>query len=273
MTDVSVTTHVFDAAVDLFEVRDDRTEGHTHPAYANMVGPFGGITAATLLRAVERHPDVLGMPLSLTVNYAGPIADGPFDIAVRPVRTNRTTQHWSIELSQGGEVATTATAVFGLRRPTWSSTELQAPAAPAPDSLEPTPLPDFIAWARNYEMRYTAGVVPEEGSAEVADSTSTLWVRDVPSRPLDFASLTAMCDIFYPRAFLRLGRVLPAGTVSMTVYFYADPETVAAQSDSPVLATARANRFEQGFFDQSAQLWGRDGVLLATSHQIVYFKA
>ncbi len=51
MTDVSVTTHVFDAAVDLFEVRDDRTEGHTHPAYANMVGPFGGITAATLLRA------------------------------------------------------------------------------------------------------------------------------------------------------------------------------------------------------------------------------
>ncbi|KLL95941.1 acyl-CoA thioesterase [Rhodococcus sp. IITR03] len=238
-----------------------------------MVGPFGGITAATLLRAVERHPDVLGMPLSLTINYAGPIADGPFDIAVRPVRTNRTTQHWSIELSQDGEVATTATAVFGLRRPTWSSTELQAPAAPAPDSLEPTPLPDFIAWARNYEMRYTAGVVPEEGSTEVADSTSTLWVRDVPPRPLDFASLTAMCDIFYPRAFLRLGRVLPAGTVSMTVYFHADPETVAAQSDNPVLATARANRFEQGFFDQSAQLWGRDGVLLATSHQIVYFKA
>src|SRR5690606_4246284 len=51
MTDLSVTTHVFDAAVDLFEVRDDHTEGHTHPAYANMVGPFGGITAATLLRA------------------------------------------------------------------------------------------------------------------------------------------------------------------------------------------------------------------------------
>jgi len=122
-------------------------------------------------------------------------------------------------------------------------------------------------------MRYAAGAVPEEGSAEVADSTSTLWVRDVPSRPLDFASLTAMCDIFYPRAFLRLGRVLPAGTVSMTVYFHADPETVAAQSDSPVLATARANRFEQGFFDQSAHLWGRDGILLATSHQIVYFKA
>ena len=82
-----------------------------------------------------------------------------------------------------------------------------------------------------------------------------------------------MCDIFYPRAFLRLGRVLPAGTVSMTTYFHADRETVAAQSDSPVLATARAHRFEQGFFDQSARLWGRDGVLLATSHQIVYFKA
>ncbi len=31
MTDVSVTTHVFDAAVDLFEVRDDRTEGTRTP--------------------------------------------------------------------------------------------------------------------------------------------------------------------------------------------------------------------------------------------------
>jgi hypothetical protein len=38
------------------------------------------------------------------------------------------------------------------------------------------------------------------------------------------------------------------------------------------LATARANRFARGYFDQSAQLWGRDGTLLVSTHQIVYYK-
>lgn len=272
-SDISVSTHVFDAALDLKSLGDGRTEGRTHPAYANMVGPFGGTTAATLLRAVEQHPDVLGTPLSLTVNFAGPIADGPFQIEARAVRTNRSTQHWSLELTQNGEVATTATAVFGVRRPTWSATEAVAPTAPPADDVEPTLFPDFIAWGSNYEMRFVEGGLPSvAGADEHPDSTSTLWVRDTPSRPLDFASLTALGDVFYPRVFLRRGHALPAGTVSLTVHYHADADTVAAQSDDAVLATARAQRFGHGYFDQSAQLWGRDDTLLATSHQLVYFK-
>ena len=39
-----------------------------------------------------------------------------------------------------------------------------------------------------------------------------------------------------------------------------------------VLGTAHANRFSRGYFDQTAEVWGRDGVLLATTQQIVYFK-
>ena len=35
-------------------------QGAPHPAYANMVGPFGGITAAQALAAVLRHPARLG---------------------------------------------------------------------------------------------------------------------------------------------------------------------------------------------------------------------
>jgi hypothetical protein len=36
-----------------------------------MAGPFGGVTAATLLRAIEVHPDCLGEPVAPTVNFAG----------------------------------------------------------------------------------------------------------------------------------------------------------------------------------------------------------
>ncbi|CQD15250.1 hypothetical protein BN1232_03258 [Mycobacterium lentiflavum] len=34
-----------------------------------------------------------------------------------------------------------------------------------------------------------------------------------------------------------------------------------------------ADRFTHGYSDQSAQVWSRGGALLATTHQIVYFKA
>ena len=37
-------------------------QGRTHPAYANMVGPFGGVTAAQALQSVMQHPERLGEP-------------------------------------------------------------------------------------------------------------------------------------------------------------------------------------------------------------------
>lgn len=88
-----------------------------------MVGPFGGITAAVLLQAVMQHPERLGDPLSLTVNYAGAIGEGEFTVQAVPVRTNRSTQHWTLSVLQPGAdgepvVTTTATVVTAVRRET-----------------------------------------------------------------------------------------------------------------------------------------------------------
>lgn len=63
--------HPLDEALALTSSAPGQFTGQTHPGYWNMVGPFGGVTAATLLQAVMQHPDRLGDPLSLTVNYAG----------------------------------------------------------------------------------------------------------------------------------------------------------------------------------------------------------
>lgn len=266
-----MTAHDFDAAIDLEPLGDGRFRGHTHPAYANMVGPFGGITAAVLTRAVEVHPDRLGEPLALTVNYAGPVADGEFEIRLDAVRTNRTTQHWTLELTQDGAVATTATAVLGQRRETWSDTEARMPQAPPPDELPVSPVPP-VTWAQRYEMRFAEGPVPGHGVKPADTSTSTLWVRDSPTRPLDFTALTALCDIFVPRVYIRQARMMPAGTVSLTVHFHAVGDELRDQGDDYVLASASASRFSAGWADQSATIWSRAGVLLATTHQLVYFK-
>ncbi|WP_182345962.1 acyl-CoA thioesterase [Tomitella gaofuii] len=271
-------THPLDASLELAAGDDGTCTGATSAAYANMVGPFGGNTAAVLLRAAERHPERIGEPVALTVNFAGPVADGAFTVTARPTRTNRSTQHWSIELSQDGVVATTATAVFAVRRDTWAADEAVMPQVPGPDEVPALPMPPFIKWADNYEFRWVVGGIPQppadgEAPVESDDSTTTMWVRDMPPRPLDFAALTGICDSFYPRAFLRRGTALPAGTVTFTVYFHADAEALARQGSEPVLATARAKAFGKGYFDQVAEIWGTDGTLLATSHQLVYFKA
>lgn len=262
--------HAFDDALTLTPTDQHTASGRTTAAYANMVGPFGGTTAAIYLRAVEQHPERVGDPLALTVNFAAPIRDGEFSVLAQPVRTNRTNQHWTLTLTQGDDVAGTASAVLGRRRDTWQDTEAVMPRVPDPEDVPPiaaAPVP----WLTNYDMRFVDGPMPMPGDRPSETSRTTLWVRDSPTRPLDFASLVAMCDCFYPRPFLRLGGWLAAGTVSMTVYLHATAEELSAQGSDHVLATASASRFAGGYADQTASLWGRGGTLLATTHQLVYF--
>jgi len=267
------SSHPLDQATRLAHSDDGAFAGSTHPAYANMVGPFGGLTAATMLNAALTHPARLGDPVALTVNYAGPIADGPFRIDAVPVRTNRSTQHWSITLSQGDEVATTASAVFAVRRETWSSTEAGFPDVPPAHELERMPRDRGPAWTNNYEMRFAHGMIFDTSRpAQELDSQSVLWIRDDPPRPLDFVSLAAICDSFFPRIMVRRPYPVPAGTVSITTYFHADAPLLAAQGERPVLGCARATHFGRGYHDQSAEIWSAEGALLATSHQVVYFK-
>ena len=58
-----MAAHVFDVAMALVRQGDVSFIGNTSPAYANMVGPFGGVTAAQALNAVMQHPDRLGEPV------------------------------------------------------------------------------------------------------------------------------------------------------------------------------------------------------------------
>lgn len=280
--------HPFDQAIALVAQGPDRWRGHTRAAYWNMVGPFGGITAATVLQAVLRHPQCLGVPVALTVNYAAALVAGPFTVTARAARTNRSTQHWVVEVTQeapGADgradtgVVLTATVLTALRRDTWGIQDTPMPAVPMPqDVVSPPPWHAPIEWIKRYEVLQLQGPLPGEWDGAVSTlgpdeaSLSRLWMRDAPPRPLDYASLAALADVFFPRVYLRRARRVPAGTVSMTVYFHADDALLREVGDGYVLGQARAHAFHAGFHDQSAQLWSACGKLLATSLQMVYYK-
>lgn len=263
----------FDAAVALQPQADGSFLGHTSAAYANMVGPFGGVTAAQALNAALLHPQRLGDPISFTVNFAAALADGPFTVTARPARTNRSTQHWVIEMQQAGETVLTATAFFGLRRATWGVDEQAMPVVPMPSDVARAGGPTRVEWTKRYEMRFIEGPIPGEWhGADQGTSRSRLWVRDDPPRPLDFASLTALSDTFFPRVWRRRPVLVPIGTVSMTTYFHADGALLNSTGEGYLLAQAQAQAFRGGYFDQTAQLWNQAGQLLVTTHQVVYYK-
>ncbi len=260
--------HGFDAAVRLEALGEGRYRGHTSEQYWNFVGPFGGITAATALNALMQRPERIGDPLSLTANFMAPIKAGAFDVETKLVRSNRSTQHWSVQLVQDGEAVLGAIAVFAARRDTWGLREAVPPEAPSPEACKVFEPRLEILWPRMYEMRYARGQFGRENP----DSETHCWLRDNPGRTLDHASLTAICDAFFPRIFLRRPRMAPIATVSLNVYYHVDAAELAAEGDAHVLCVAKAQVFNKGYYDQEGQVWGRDGKLLATTQQIAWYK-
>ena len=278
-----MSLHVFDAALQLQPQAEGVYLGATSPAWANMVGPFGGMTAATVVQAIVSHAQCLGEPVSLTLNYLAAIADGAFTLQLRIARTNRSTQHWMFDIQQTdaqgqSQCVLTGTAMTAARRDTWSANDLPMPQVPAPHTVPETTISPSVVWITRYEMRGIAGGMPQmwdgcESALPLHEaSLSQLWVRDKIGRALDFAALAATADIFFPRVWLRRAHWTPAGTVSMTVYFHASSAQLAQVGSGFVLAQARGQVFHNGFFDQSGCLWSEAGVPLATTHQLVYFK-
>ncbi len=264
--------HPFDEAIALAADERGGYTGQSHPAYGNMVGPFGGVIGATLLNAVMSHPSRLGDPVALTVHYASPIVDAGFTVHARAIRTNRSTQHWFIELSQGEQVAAFATAVTATRRETWQETAARFPQVPPPEQIVRAPVEPRWSWTGRYDMRFIeGGLVMSDANGDSAQTQ--LWICDHPPRALDFLSLSAICDAFFPRILIRRPEWTPASTVSLTTYFHADAAQLSGHGSAAVLGVACAPHFGKGFFEQSAEIWSAAGVLLATSHQIVYFKS
>lgn len=260
---------IFDDAVALTPTAEHRFTARTHPAFANMVGPYGGVTAATMLNAVLQHAERIGDPLTLTVNFLGPIADGDWEVTAVPVRTNRTNQHWTITATQGDHTVMTGSAITGVERDEWSATDARPPAAQDPEQIEPSAAPFPFAWLRTCEMRFVRGILDPARPSE--SSETTVWLRQVPHRTWDHLGIASIADAFVPRILLRRGMRPVFGTITLTTSFHATAAELA-EVDEFVLGEAVASRFHRGTYDQRGELWSRDGQLLATTTQLVYFK-
>lgn len=272
----AASLHPFDELIGLVPTQQGEFAAATSPAYSNMVGPFGGATAAQMLAAVLATEDCVGTPVAITVNFMAPVLEGPFRLRVRKTRQNRSSQHWYVEMVQGegDEVRTNATVMTAARRDTWQSSEALPPdvLAQGPDRFER--LKTNMAWVDQYEFAFIEGhPLPPEASEAHASSRTSVWVKHAMERRLDFPGLLALSDTFLPRIQLRRTDWTAVGTVSMTTYFHCQAPALHVVGAEPLLGVAQGRIFTANYFDQDSQLWSVGGQCLATSHQVVYFKA
>ena len=246
---------------------DGRWLAHADPDHQSITGMFGGWTAGVLLGAVSQSADGPAKPSAMTVNYLGAIQPGD-DVVVTAEHLGggRSIDHWRAEVRPTTNDAVLASALVALtnRRESGPYQQWRMPDVADPDGLEriyaPSPQGD------NSDIRWVSG---EYGSG---DSVGLMWVRDVSGRPLDHLQLAYFADQYAPRTFLWGDGPGPSATITMSVYFHATDDEIAAVGDDYILNEATGTRAEHSTSGQQARLWSRDGVLLATTEQLCWYR-
>jgi acyl-CoA thioesterase len=186
---------------------------------------------------------------------------GPLEIAVREERVGRTTAYLSARAEQGGSVVALALAAFSSAFPGPPFQTALMPDLPPPEEIEATSLPGAPMFTRNFEYRFAIGGPPFQ---EAEHASSGGWLRLAERRRLDAPLAAAYTDAWPPAVFWRLSNFAIVPTIDLTVHFRELPEDY----DDFVLATFDSRREHDGMWEESGELWSRDGRLLVQSRQL-----
>jgi hypothetical protein len=267
--------HPLDRSLALSLAAPNLWHSESSDLYWNAIGHFGGWMASMLLHAVLSEPTARGDPVSLQVQFIGPMQLKPFDVRTALLRQNRTTAFWRSEIVQVKEpgaapqVCAHAAVTLSDWRDTPAFADAVMPAAAAPESLpipypRRNPMPEFL---KRYDFRVVRGDALK--GADRMDST--IWARDSVPRTLDARSVAALCDAPIPSLWMRLTEPLMMTTLIFNVFFRVPAGGFTAAGDAHVLLDSHADLAQAGFFDQHTNVWSRGGVLLAQTQQLAWF--
>ena len=229
-------------------------------------GPLGGYVMALMLRAIVMAvDDNARQPRSLTVSFLRPPQAGPFTAHPVIERAGRSLTTASARLEQEGKplalgLATLSTPWSG---PLLSDAPMPNVEAPgdrnAPQNPPPgaprVPFRDVVTMQKRFGPDLFSG-------ADKAEAGGWLGLRE--ERPVDALTVLILADAWFPTPWPRLDDFSPAPTVEMSVYFRAR----LPLPDSLLLGRFESRLIQDGFFDESGELWAPDGTLVAQSHQL-----
>ena len=236
-------------------------------------GPNGGYVAAIMLNAMGEVAAGVGPdqpPRSLTVHYLAAPSSGEAEVEVTVERAGRNTSFISARMLQGGEVQAKAMAVFSVDRDGKVFDNSEMPEAPRPEECEEfdTELAPVAVFAR-YRVMMAIGDMPLSGGKE---AESGGWIRLKEDRPVTAELAAAILDVWFPAPFVVLDSPGMAPTLEYTVHFPRRLPIEPGGEPDWMLLHLHVDESTEGHFTEDAELWTRDGTLVARSRQMALFR-
>jgi acyl-CoA thioesterase len=246
------------------EARGDGSFGcQLRPDWWVVAGPNGGYLAAIVVRALSADPDLGSRPLrSITLHYLGRPGEGPAEVQVEVDRHGRSVSFMRARLVQDERLMATAAAVFADERDGIELDQVDAPAVPAPDETAELPdVSDGPPFSHQFDYRPALGP-PTFGGGDEALTGGWLRLRD--ERALDAAALVAFTDCWFPAVFAMRTEPLAVPTLELTVHLRGR----LPREHDWALGRYRTRLARHGFMEEEAEIFSRDGELLAQGRQL-----
>jgi acyl-CoA thioesterase len=236
------------------------------PDHQSITGMYGGWTTAIALGSVLKSSASDAVPVAITINFVGSIDPGTnVEIQASQIGGSRSIEHWNATVQSGETVLASALVVLANRRPSESHLQPTMPKVADPSGLERFKAPG--PQGEQAEMYPVAEWVYGGG-----DTRSAHWLRDANGRPLDHLLIAYLADQYAPRSFFWGVGFRPSATLTLSVYFHATHDELAAVGTDFILNEAVGTRGFESTSGQQARLWSRDGSLLATTEQLAWYR-
>jgi acyl-CoA thioesterase len=246
--------------IENLKIGKDWTQGRT---------AYGGVSAALLYQAMQQVVGVNKQIRSLNTSYIGPIeADQGFRITTEVIREGKNVTQVIAKIIQGDNVAVLSQACFGTARVSKISVPASQPHGmnypEKPDFMPviPTVTPKFL---KHYDLAQQKGGFPFTGKY---GSEIHGWMRfNIAPKIFTQAHLVALIDMWPPAVLQLLREPAMASTVSWNLEFmHPQPEITG---DHWVAYKAHTRQASDGYAHTEADIWDKNGVLLAISRQTV----
>ena len=267
---VAVVATKFARDTTVTRVDDDAYGATIDEGWLVFRGPNGGYVAAIVLRAMtDRVGDAARAPRSLTLHYVAPAEVGPVQITTSIERVGRSLTSISARLHQGDRLVALAMAAFSAPRPGPEFCDLEMPVVASPDQIGPMPVhPDAPAIAHRWDMRWAIGEQPWQDTPPAREAVAGGWIRLEEPQVLDACAVAAITDAWIPPVFSRLREQIVVPTIDLTVHFRASLPLPSASADEFLLAVFRTDAANEGYLEESGEVWSSDGTLMAQSRQL-----
>ena len=246
------------------------------PSWAQGRATFGGLVAGLAIEAMGRHlagrspvgDEAPRRARSLLINFVGPIAPGPVNLAVELLREGRSATQVATRIEQDGSPRCLASASFGAPRN--SAIELEGSPPPSltePEGLIALPYIEGLtpAFTQHFELRWASGGPP---GSKLDERGFAGWVRMREHRVgVPPAFIAALVDAWPAPVLQRLSQFAPASSVTWALDFV-DVDAEAA-SDGWWAYEVDTDVAAGGWAHTRARLWSPGGKLVATSMQTV----